>query len=120
MAQAKRKRTRKHRGTAAGTIDVEGYTPLCAPGGTRETLKACVNLSLPMMATIGGRYIVPMYHPAAALLFAVFMADPATVNVAYGQLPHPAIEDTLIRPTQQFDVTRFGTDVKEARIDGTR
>jgi long-subunit fatty acid transport protein len=38
--------------------EVEGYTPLCAPGGTRESLKACVNLSLPMMATVGGRYVV--------------------------------------------------------------
>lgn len=28
----------------------------CAPGGTREKLKGCVELALPMTATIGGRY----------------------------------------------------------------
>jgi long-subunit fatty acid transport protein len=37
-----------------GTTDL-----FCEPagGGTRDALKACVNLSLPQMATVGGRYI---------------------------------------------------------------
>jgi len=30
----------------------------CAPGGTAEALKACVDLSLPMNATLGGRYVL--------------------------------------------------------------
>ena len=30
--------------------------PLCAPGGTPQALKGCVDLSLPMTATLGGRY----------------------------------------------------------------
>lgn len=33
-------------------------TPLCAPGGTIEAFKACIDLSLPMAATVGARYIV--------------------------------------------------------------
>jgi long-subunit fatty acid transport protein len=29
---------------------------LCAPGGTAQALKACLDLALPMTATVGGRY----------------------------------------------------------------
>ncbi len=30
----------------------------CEPGGTVDALKACVNLEIPQMATVGGRYIL--------------------------------------------------------------
>lgn len=34
-------------------------TPLCAPGGTsQQDLKACVNFTIPQMATVGARYVV--------------------------------------------------------------
>jgi hypothetical protein len=46
-------------------------------------------------------------HPAAALLLALLVADSTKVEVAEGQLPHPIVEDTILRPSQQFDVTRF-------------
>lgn len=38
--------------------EVEGYQAFCERGGTREALKACVNLSLPQMITLGGRWIL--------------------------------------------------------------
>lgn len=40
------------------TVVPNNETPLCEAGGTMDAFKACVNLSLPMMATVGGRYIV--------------------------------------------------------------
>jgi long-subunit fatty acid transport protein len=46
-------------GNPVTVIPIDGLAPnLCGAGGTMEALKACVNLSLPMMATLGGRYIV--------------------------------------------------------------
>ncbi|HTM22636.1 MAG TPA: outer membrane protein transport protein, partial [Kofleriaceae bacterium] len=40
-------------------IEPENDFPACSAGGTdQDHLKACVNLSLPMTATLGGRYIV--------------------------------------------------------------
>ena len=39
------------------TIEPENVFPLCEAGGTAEALKACVDLSLPQVAGIGGRFI---------------------------------------------------------------
>jgi hypothetical protein len=41
------------------------------------------------------------------LLVALVLVDSASVEVAAAQRPLPAWEDTLPRPAQQFDVTRF-------------
>jgi len=40
------------------TVLPNNETPLCAPGGTPEALKACVTVRLPWMATVGGRYVI--------------------------------------------------------------
>jgi long-subunit fatty acid transport protein len=46
-------------GNPVTVIPIDGLgTNLCEAGGTAEALKACVNLSLPMMITLGGRYVV--------------------------------------------------------------
>ncbi|HUQ07983.1 MAG TPA: outer membrane protein transport protein [Kofleriaceae bacterium] len=46
-------------GNPVTVIPVDGLADnLCEAGGTADALKACVNLSLPMMATLGGRYIM--------------------------------------------------------------
>lgn len=46
-------------GRPVTVIPIDGLDiNLCEAGGTRDALKACVNLSLPMMATLGGRYIM--------------------------------------------------------------
>ena len=39
-------------------IPVEDSAAACAKGGTAAALKACVNITLPMTATLGGRYIL--------------------------------------------------------------
>lgn len=49
-----------------------------------------------------------MHPPAVAFLLALVVADGAAANVARAQvLPLRHVEDTLIRPAQLFDVTRF-------------
>lgn len=40
------------------TIVPNNDNPLCEAGGTIDAFKACLNLSIPQMATIGGRYII--------------------------------------------------------------
>ena len=49
-------------GTAVGgmpvTIVPNNETPLCERGGTMDALKACLSLSLPWNANLGGRYVV--------------------------------------------------------------
>lgn len=39
-------------------VPVDDQFALCAPGGTADALKACVTTTLPMTATLGGRYIL--------------------------------------------------------------
>lgn len=46
-------------GNPVTVIPVDGLADnLCEAGGTADALKACVNLSLPMNATVGGRYVM--------------------------------------------------------------
>ena len=46
-------------GNPVTVIPIDGILPnLCEAGGTAEALKACVNLSLPMTVTVGGRYVL--------------------------------------------------------------
>jgi long-subunit fatty acid transport protein len=46
-------------GNPVTVIPIDGLDiNLCEPGGVQGELKACVNLSLPMMATVGGRYVM--------------------------------------------------------------
>jgi long-subunit fatty acid transport protein len=46
-------------GETVTVVPLDGLgTNFCALGGTPEALKACVNLSLPQMVIVGGRYII--------------------------------------------------------------
>lgn len=45
-------------GQVPSIIPIEDSQAGCAKGGTAAALKACVNITLPMTATVGGRYIV--------------------------------------------------------------
>lgn len=45
-------------GSTVTVVPVDGLgTNFCETGGTAEALKACINLSLPQMLNLGGRYI---------------------------------------------------------------
>lgn len=48
-----------------------------------------------------------MHASTVAMLLALVVADTTTVEAAFAQLPLPAVEDTILRPAQQFDVTKF-------------
>jgi long-chain fatty acid transport protein len=39
-------------------VPVDDQFALCAPGGTADALKACLKTTLPMTATLGGRYVL--------------------------------------------------------------
>ena len=48
-----------------------------------------------------------MQHPTVMMVLALFVLDTTSVEVALGQRPLPIWEDTIARPAQQFDITRF-------------
>ena len=48
-----------------------------------------------------------MNPPVVALLLAFLVTDPTHVSVALAQRPLPVGEDTILRPAQQFDVSKF-------------
>ncbi|MBK9071180.1 MAG: outer membrane protein transport protein [Myxococcales bacterium] len=56
-AQATLSKDLKIIGITPEIVPVADAAARCAPGGTREALKTCIDFALPMTAEVGGRYI---------------------------------------------------------------
>jgi long-subunit fatty acid transport protein len=76
-------------------IPVDDSIALCEKGGTAEALKACVNITLPATATVGGRYIVRDGQGQQ-------MAD-VELNVAWEQWSAASNQEVIVDGTTSLD-----------------
>jgi len=90
-------------------IPVEDSAAACAKGGTAAALKACVNIVLPMTATVGGRYIV---RDAAGAQVADVEA-----NVQWEQWSDASIQEVIVDGFASLDgTTNAGVPLNKSLI----